>query len=82
MFHDADRAAYVDGLCGALAPDGLYAMLCFSDRVPGDIGPRRTSEAEIRSTFAHGWTVESVEPTEMLLTDQSVPAYRALIRKA
>jgi hypothetical protein len=38
--------------------------MCFSDRQPGDWGPRRVSEAELRSAFADGWTTESIEPAE------------------
>jgi hypothetical protein len=36
-------------------------MLCFSDRHPGDWGPRRVTQAEIRASFATGWNVLSIE---------------------
>jgi len=54
FFHalsDEQRADFAEVLAGVLAPGGIYAMLCFSDRVPGYLGPRRVSEAEIRATF-------------------------------
>jgi hypothetical protein len=34
-----------------LKPVGKYFMLCFSDKEPGDYGPRRISKAEIELTF-------------------------------
>ena len=37
-------------------------MLCFSDRQPGDWGPRRVSEREIVEHFDRGWHVDAVEP--------------------
>jgi len=36
--------------------------MCFSDRQPGDWGPRRVTEAELRDAFSRGWTVVSIEP--------------------
>ena len=82
VFDDSDRAAYVAGLAEVLAPGGHYLMLCFSDQVPGEVGPRRISEAEIRATFADGWQVESVERTEMIVTEAAVPALVAVIQKS
>lgn len=55
FFHaltDTDRVQFSEALATALVPGGTYVMLCFSDRVPGAWGPRRVSEAEIRTTFA------------------------------
>jgi hypothetical protein len=34
--------------------------MCFSDRQPGDWGPRRVRADELRAAFSDGWTVESV----------------------
>lgn len=61
-FDDADRARYVASLAAATRPGGRYHVVCFSERTPGDWGPRRVTEAELRSAFADGWTAESVEP--------------------
>jgi hypothetical protein len=36
-------------------------MACFSDRQPGDWGPRRVTEGEIRASFADGWRIDSIE---------------------
>jgi pimeloyl-ACP methyl ester carboxylesterase/SAM-dependent methyltransferase len=64
VFGDDDRRAYVASLKAAIAPGGRYFMACFSDRQPGDWGPRRVSEGEIRASFADGWSVDSIEPAE------------------
>jgi pimeloyl-ACP methyl ester carboxylesterase/SAM-dependent methyltransferase len=64
VFGDDDRRAYVASLKAAIAPGGRYFMACFSDRQPGDWGPRRVTESEIRASFADGWRVDSIEPAE------------------
>ncbi|HEX4829487.1 MAG TPA: class I SAM-dependent methyltransferase [Trebonia sp.] len=62
IFDDADRARYVASLADVLGPGGTCYLVCFSDRQPGEWGPRRVSEAELRAAFADGWTVGSVDP--------------------
>lgn len=61
VFDDDVVPRYVESLKAAMAPGGRYFMLCFSDRQPGDSGPRRVTEEEIRSSFADGWRVDSLE---------------------
>jgi cyclopropane fatty-acyl-phospholipid synthase-like methyltransferase len=68
VFDDDDRARYVDSLSGATVSEGRLHLLCFSDREPGDWGPRRVTEGEIRHSFADGWTVETVIPTVIATT--------------
>ena len=63
VFSDHDRRRYVEGLASVLRPGGRLFLLCFSDAEPGDQGPRRVSRKEIEDAFAHGWVVESVEPS-------------------
>jgi SAM-dependent methyltransferase len=58
VFDDDDRARYVDSLRAATAPGGRYHMLCFSDRQPGDWGPRRVAREEIEQSFTDGWRIE------------------------
>jgi cyclopropane fatty-acyl-phospholipid synthase-like methyltransferase len=69
FFHaltDEQRPQFARVLADALAPGGVYAMLCFSDRVPGAFGPRRVSEAEIRATFSGPeFSVREVRPAEL-----------------
>ncbi len=61
VFDDAERACYVESLSAAVVRGGRYYMLCFSDRQPGDWGPRRVRQEEIRQSFADGWEVLSIE---------------------
>jgi len=68
VFEDSDRPRFVASLHGALRPGGRYFMLCFSDRQPGDWGPRRVTDAEIRANFAEGWRIDGVEPATIDIT--------------
>jgi SAM-dependent methyltransferase len=63
VFDDASRAAYVEALASVLGPGGRLLMCCFSDRQPGDWGPRRVTRDEIRASFSVGWEVASIEAT-------------------
>jgi 2-polyprenyl-3-methyl-5-hydroxy-6-metoxy-1,4-benzoquinol methylase len=89
FFHalsDAQRADFATKLADKIAPGGVYAMLCFSERVPGAWGPRRVSEAEIRATFAGGaWRVHEVRPAELHSAVEAMPivdANLALVERA
>jgi SAM-dependent methyltransferase len=62
VFDDGDRARYVESLASALRRGGTIYLMCFSDRQPGNVGPRRVSEGELRAAFGQGWTVLSVVP--------------------
>jgi SAM-dependent methyltransferase len=63
VFSDDDRRRYVEGLATVVKPGGRLFLLCFSDEEPGEQGPKRVSEKEIRDAFAEGWAVERIEPT-------------------
>jgi SAM-dependent methyltransferase len=67
VFDDYERERYVQSLAGVMNAGGRLHLLCFSDRVPGDFGPRRVSEEEIRSSF-DGWQIDSIALTKMELT--------------
>lgn len=89
FFHalsDEERADFVTKLAEKLAPGGVYAMLCFSDRVPGVWGPRRVSEAEIREAFAgEQWRVRELRPAQLHSAVESMPivdANLAVIERA
>jgi SAM-dependent methyltransferase len=60
VFDDVDRARYVESLASVLRPGATCYLMCFSDRQPGTIGPRRVSEEELRAAFGEGWTVLSI----------------------
>ena len=68
VFDDEDRARYVESLAAATRQGGRYHMLCFSDRQPGDWGPRRVTEHEIRASLADRWRVEAVEADVIEIT--------------
>jgi SAM-dependent methyltransferase len=64
VFDDERRALYVTSLGAIVAPGGRLLLACFSDRQPGDWGPRRVRQAELRDAFANGWVIESIEPVQ------------------
>jgi ubiquinone/menaquinone biosynthesis C-methylase UbiE len=66
LFHalcDRERPFFLQGLRRVLRTGGLYHMLGFSDRQPGDTGPRRLAEADLRATFSGAWTIIDLQPT-------------------
>src|SRR5260370_14541715 len=68
VFDDEERPAYVNSLRSALRPGGMYYLMCFSDRQPGDWGPRRVSQAELRAAFVDGWSIRSLDPARVAAT--------------
>ena len=60
VFSDEDRPRYVASLASVLRPGGTAFLMCFSDRQPGDFGPRRVRQDELRASFSDGWAVESI----------------------
>ena len=63
LFHvlsDEDRRLYVEGLAHVTEDGGRVFLMCFSDEEPGDTGPRRIAQGELREAFAVGWTIESI----------------------
>ena len=62
IFSDADRPRYVASLGSVLTSGGTCYLMCFSDRQPGDAGPRRIRQDELRAAFAEGWTITSIDP--------------------
>ena len=83
VFDDGDRDRFVGSLRSVTTTGAAYYMLCFSDEQPGDWGPRRVSEEEIRASFADGWTVESIVPTtlEITISPEGAKAWMASIRR-
>jgi cyclopropane fatty-acyl-phospholipid synthase-like methyltransferase len=83
IFADDDRRAFVDNLRAVIRPGGRYFMLCFSDRQPGDIGPRRVTQDEIRASFSDGWQVDAIEPATIDITSDptGARAWRAAITR-
>jgi cyclopropane fatty-acyl-phospholipid synthase-like methyltransferase len=83
VFDDDHRPRFVENLGAVTAPGARYHMLCFSDRQSGDWGPRRVSQQEIRSSFARGWRVDSIEAAtfDVTLDPAGVRAWRAAITR-
>ena len=71
LFHvlnDAERVRYVHSLGEVLPQGARLHILCFSDRQPGDWGPRRVRQGEIVEALSEGWTIDSIEPAVIELT--------------
>ncbi len=68
VFNPEDRDAYLDQILSVLRTGGRYVMLCFSDLEPGDWGPHRLSEDELRAAFARGWSLQTIEPARFELS--------------
>jgi SAM-dependent methyltransferase len=82
VFTDGDRIRFVASLRSVVPPGGRYFMLGFSDRLPGDIGPRRLTRDEVAACFAAGWHVDSIEPATMDVRGRpAVPALLATITR-
>jgi SAM-dependent methyltransferase len=64
VFDDAGRARYVASLASVLEPGGTCYLMCFSERQPGDFGPRRVRQDELRAAFGDGWEVAGIVPAE------------------
>jgi SAM-dependent methyltransferase len=61
VFDDGDRARYVSVLADAVRSGGMCYLACFSDRQPGDWGPRRVTREELFEAFSDGWSVEQID---------------------
>jgi len=77
VFSDEGRPRFREGLERALRPGGTYFMLCFSEKEPGDWGPRRVTQAEIRSVFKDGWRTNYIEPSTIEIIGGHAEAWLA-----
>jgi SAM-dependent methyltransferase len=68
-FSDEERVPFVRGLAEVLRHGGLLHILCFSDAEPAGDGPRRITEAEIRTTFLSGWAIRQIKATRFEATN-------------
>jgi cyclopropane fatty-acyl-phospholipid synthase-like methyltransferase len=60
VFDDGDRVRYVASLASVMRPGATCYLMCFSDRQPGDAGPRRISQDELTAAFRDGWAIGSI----------------------
>jgi SAM-dependent methyltransferase len=83
-FSDVDRVRFERTLHRTLRVGGRYVLLCFNEHQPGEQGPRRVTQAEIRVTFGTGWTVDSIvaERFAARLSGDGAEAWLALLTRA
>jgi cyclopropane fatty-acyl-phospholipid synthase-like methyltransferase len=81
VFSDEERPRFRDSLARVVRPGGTYFLMCFSEREPGDWGPRRVTQPEIRSAFRAGWRVNSIEPSTFETNLGDVQAWLASISR-
>jgi cyclopropane fatty-acyl-phospholipid synthase-like methyltransferase len=60
VFDDGDRARYVASLASVMRSGATCYLLCFSDRQPGTMGPRRITQDELTAAFRDGWAIGSI----------------------
>jgi hypothetical protein len=80
LFHtldDEQRETYARQLWKVTAAGARLFVLCFSELQPGENGPRRVSEEELRATF-RGWGAERIVRTTMDSSD-GIGIVRALL---
>jgi SAM-dependent methyltransferase len=73
-FSEDDRQRYVRGLAHIMKPGGQLFLMCFSDEEPGNEGPRRVSQRELREAFARGWEVASIQAARFEVNPQFTEA--------
>jgi cyclopropane fatty-acyl-phospholipid synthase-like methyltransferase len=82
VFSDEDRARFTASLGRVLRPGGTYFLMCFSEREPGDWGPRRVTQEEIRSAFSRGWRVDRIEASAFETNGGQAQAWLASIARS
>jgi cyclopropane fatty-acyl-phospholipid synthase-like methyltransferase len=85
VFDDGDRARYVASLASVTRPGATCYLMCFSDRQPGDAGPRRVSQDELTAAFRDGWTVASISAETFAINFQGrseAQAWLAIIERS
>lgn len=64
VFRDvATRRTYAAQLAEVVRAGGALYLMCFSPLTPGDWGPQRIEEDELRETFTEQWEIESLAPS-------------------
>src|SRR5215207_1336343 len=82
VFDDEDRGRFVPSLHAVMPTGARYYLLCFSDRQPGTLGPRRVSQSEIREAFGPpDWHIDAIDAVtiETNMDAIGVRAWRASI---
>jgi SAM-dependent methyltransferase len=83
VFDDSQRSRYVTSLGSVLRPGGHCYLICFSDRQPGDWGPRRVRRDELVAAFSDGWVITGIDAAEFELNPgMGIPAAQAWLAAA
>ena len=82
VFSDDERPRFRESLGRVVRSGGTYFLMCFSEHQPGDWGPRRVTQAEIRAVFGDGWRVNSIEPSAFETTFGDAQAWLATISRS
>jgi hypothetical protein len=53
-----------------MMPGATCYLMCFSDRQPGDAGPRRVSQNELIAAFRDGWAIDSITAETFVINFQ------------
>jgi SAM-dependent methyltransferase len=77
VFDDDSQERYVASLASVLRPGGHLHLMCFSDRQPGQFGPRRVSQDDLRAAFGDGWTILALQADTFALNPGFFPATTA-----
>ena len=81
VFSDEERHHFRDSLARVIRAGGAYFLMCFSDQEPGDWGPRRVTQAEIRFVFSGGWRVNDIQPSAFETNQGDASAWLASISR-
>lgn len=73
-FSDTEREFYLDGLRQVVAVGGTVHLLVLSELEPGNYGPRRVTERELRDLFDDGFVFESCQPAVFEVRGERVGA--------
>ena len=79
VFSDEERPVFRDSLSRVIRPGGTYFMMCFSEREPGNWGPRRVTQKEIRSIFQGKWRVNDIQASAFEINGGRTLAWLASI---
>lgn len=84
VFSDRDRPLYVESLASVTRPDGRLHLMCFAESETREGGPRRVTQAELRSAFAGGWREQDIRPIrfEATIYDDGARAWLATFIRA
>ena len=77
ILSDSDRARLVASLYAVLRSGGYLHLLAFNEHASWP-GPRRLTQAEIRSSFERGWEVEAISASRFEVVDGSGGAEASL----